>query len=90
MNKPAKVTGTETVENVLQKMDEQRSTNLRYWNALGKTDPAHTKGFKRAGGFSGTAIKPIWITQRLTELFGPCGSGWGFEAPQQVSRRGNG
>jgi hypothetical protein len=56
--------------------------NLRIWNALGKTDPKHTKGFSRAGGFKGTAIKPIWITQRLTELFGPCGVGWGFEKPE--------
>lgn len=55
--------------------------NLRIWNTLGKTDPAHTKGFSRAGGFKGTAIKPIWITQRLTEQFGPCGVGWGFERP---------
>jgi hypothetical protein len=63
-------------------MDKQRENNLRIWSALGKTDPAHTKGFSRAGGFKGTAIKPIWITQRLTEQFGPCGIGWGFEAPQ--------
>ena len=82
MNKPAKVTGTETVEDVLTEMDKRRTTNLRIWSALGKTDPAHTKGFKRAGGFQGTAIKPIWITQRLTELFGPVGAGWGFEKPE--------
>jgi hypothetical protein len=56
--------------------------NLRLWSTLGKTDPKHTKGFSRAGGFKGTAIKPIWITQRLTELFGPVGQGWGFEKPE--------
>jgi hypothetical protein len=67
---------------VLAKMDEQRSTNLRIWNALSRTDPKHTKGFSRAGGFKGTAVKPIWITQRLTEMFGPCGEGWGFEKPE--------
>jgi hypothetical protein len=55
--------------------------NLRIWNALGKTDPEHTKGFKRAGGFQGTAIKPIWVERRLTELFGPCGIGWGIDEP---------
>jgi hypothetical protein len=82
VNKQTKVEGAETVEDVLKKMDEQRSTNLRIWNALGTTDPAHTKGFSRAGGFKGTAIKPIWITQRLTEQFGPCGEGWGFERPE--------
>jgi hypothetical protein len=79
MNKPAKI---ETVEQVIDKLDEKRADNLRIWNALSRTDPKHTKGFSRAGGFKGTAIKPIWITQRLTELFGACGSGWGFERPE--------
>lgn len=54
---------------------------LRIWNALSKTDPAQTKGFKRAGGFSGTAVKPIWVVKRLTEEFGPCGVGWGIGEP---------
>lgn len=57
------------------------SENLRIWSALEKTDPKHTKAFKRAGGFTGTAIKPIWSIKRLTELFGPCGEGWGMTAP---------
>ena len=56
--------------------------NTRLWDELGKTDPAHTSGFKRGGGFSGTAIKPIWIVQRMTEMFGPCGSGWGMREPR--------
>lgn len=51
------------------------------WDTLSKTDPAHTKGFSRAGGFKGTAIKPMWVWKRLTELFGPCGEGWGFGQP---------
>lgn len=55
--------------------------NTRLWDALGKTDPAHTKGFKRAGGFSGTAIKPMWAFQRMTEHFGPIGEGWGVNEP---------
>jgi len=56
--------------------------NLRYWNSLGITDPDQTKGFTRGGGFRGTAIKPIWIVQRMTEEFGPCGEGWGINEPQ--------
>lgn len=51
------------------------------WDRLGKTDPAHTKSFKRQGGFSGTAIKPIWSYRRMTEEYGPCGVGWGIGAP---------
>lgn len=57
------------------------SDKLSIWDALCKTDPAHTKQFSRAGGFKGTAIKPIWIVKMLTEKFGPCGSGWGIDEP---------
>jgi len=56
--------------------------NLAIWNKLGKTDPKHTKSFTRGGGFSGTAIKPIYTDQKMTETFGPCGTGWGFTEPQ--------
>jgi len=56
-------------------------SNTRLWEKLGKTDPAHTKGFKRAGGFGGTAIKPIYTTQKMTEVFGPAGKGWGMGEP---------
>ncbi len=56
--------------------------NTELWDRLSKTDPAHTKTFKRAGGFSGTAVKPIYTVQRMTEEFGPCGTGWGINEPQ--------
>ena len=51
------------------------------WDRLGKTDPSATKPFKRAGGFSGTAIKPMWSYKRMTEEFGACGVGWGINEP---------
>lgn len=57
------------------------SENLKIWETLGKTDPKHTKPFQRAGGFKGTAIKPIYTEQKMTEMFGPCGTGWGFTEP---------
>lgn len=55
--------------------------NTKLWDLLGRTDPAHTKQFKRGGGFSGTAIKPMWSYRRMTEEFGPCGLGWGVGEP---------
>jgi hypothetical protein len=61
---------------------KDENPNLRIWDDLAKTDPAHTKPFNRAGGFKGTAIKPIYIIQRLTEKFGPCGEGWGIGEPK--------
>jgi len=81
MNKPAKIAGTQTVEDALSELDKQRSANMRVWNALAKTDPTQTKTFKRAGGFSGTAVKPMWVIKRLTEQFGACGEGWGIGQP---------
>jgi hypothetical protein len=59
-----------------------RPDNLRIWEALGKTDPSATKQFQRAGGFRGTAIRPMWSNKRMTEYFGPCGIGWGQTEPQ--------
>ena len=56
-------------------------THLEIWNTLGRTSPEHTKGFTRGGGFKGTAIKPIYTEQKMTEMFGPCGIGWGFSEP---------
>jgi hypothetical protein len=56
--------------------------NLRHWEALGTTDPAHTKPFQKAGGFRGTAVRPIESVRRMTEHFGPCGIGWGMGKPE--------
>jgi hypothetical protein len=55
---------------------------LAIWDALGRTDPKHTKPFNRSGGgFKGTALKPIWIIKMLTAQFGPAGKGWGVNKP---------
>lgn len=56
-------------------------SNTDLWDRLGKTDPSHTKQFKRSGGFAGTAIKPMWSFRRMTEEFGACGDGWGINQP---------
>lgn len=61
--------------------DNKPDPKMAIWEALAKTDPKHTKPFSRAGGFKGTALKPIWIVKRLTEQFGPCGVGWGIGEP---------
>lgn len=51
------------------------------WDRLGRTDPKHTSKFQRAGGFKGTAIRPIYSIHRMTEEFGVCGVGWGINEP---------
>ena len=62
--------------------------NLKLWESLYTTDPKHTKGFQRAGGFSGTAIKPMWAIYRATKEFGPVGKGWGWTEHQHVIESG--
>ena len=57
-------------------------SNTELWDKLGRTDPNHTKRFSRAGGFKGTATKPIWVYRRLTEQFGAVGQGWGHFHPE--------
>lgn len=56
-------------------------SNLELWDKVRRVPTEHLKGFKRAGGFSGTAIKPMWTVHTMTENFGPCGLGWGIDAP---------
>ena len=60
-------------------MTKQDDKKLELWDKLFETPPSQTKPFKRAGGFSGTAIKPYWCIWRLTEMFGPAGEGWGWQ-----------
>jgi hypothetical protein len=82
--------GTENEENNEgNKAEEQEhmqpseaEENLRLWKRLMPTDPKQTRPFQRPGGFKGTAIKPLWNVMRLTETFGPMGTGWGTEQPE--------
>ena len=58
------------------------SDNLKLWDAVRRPPEDALKGFKRGGGFVGTAIKPMWSIKAMTEQFGPCGEGWGMNEPQ--------
>lgn len=53
--------------------------NLNIWSQVKRTDLKYTKKFRRSGGFSGTAIDPLYNIHRATAMFGPMGIGWGFE-----------
>lgn len=58
------------------------NTNLRLWELVEKTNPEYTKKFN-VNGYSGTAISGTYANMRATELFGPCGTGWGYEIVQE-------
>ena len=50
--------------------------NMRIWQAVEKTDPAHTKHVSQRGGF--TAINANYQIMQATKQFGPIGTGWGY------------
>lgn len=51
--------------------------NLRIWNALFRTDPAHVKPIT-GKTYQGNSPKPQYVIWRLTEQFGPVGCGFGW------------
>lgn len=53
--------------------------NMKLWDSVCKTDPKHTKPAK-IGGLNITAIAPQYQIQEATRVFGPYGTGWGFES----------
>jgi len=52
-------------------------TNTALWDAVSKTPPDQTKPIT-GKPYKGTSPKPYWLMRRATEVFGPCGIGWGF------------
>lgn len=52
------------------------SDNMRIWDAVSKTNPAHTKTVNQRGGF--TAINANSQIMEATRQFGPIGIGWGY------------
>lgn len=59
------------------------------WDQIWQTDPSRTKAFKGKGGFSGTAINPTYVKERLTQLFGPVGLGWGYKVIDEEILKGH-
>lgn len=53
-------------------------SNTDLWDRVCKTDPNHVKPIT-GKQYSGNSPKPYYIVRRLTEEFGPCGTGWGFD-----------
>jgi hypothetical protein len=62
-------------------------SNTRIWDQVNVTDPSATKNFTGMGGFKGTAIKPTYLMRKATEVFGPCGEGWGWTVLESLRRR---
>lgn len=52
--------------------------NKALWQRVCVTDPAAVKPIT-GKQYNGNSPKPYWIVERLTDEFGPCGIGWGFQ-----------
>ncbi|WP_342656817.1 exodeoxyribonuclease VIII [Pantoea sp. RSPAM1] len=55
-----------------------KGDNMKIWRSVMRTDPRYTKDLAGAG-FEGTSINAEYMIMRATEIFGPIGTGWGFE-----------
>lgn len=63
---------------------------LRFFEAS-KTPPQWALKPIRGGRLSGkTDISPLWRIQIMTEMFGPCGEGWGFTVDRLWTEPGEG
>ena len=58
-------------------------SNKKLWDSVCVTDPEHVKPIT-GKDYSGSSPKPYWLVERATDVFGPCGIGWGI---QVVSER---
>lgn len=55
--------------------------NLALWDRVCTTPASVTSPM--SGAFAGTAIKPAYAIRMATEMFGPCGIGWGYEVLEE-------
>lgn len=62
-------------------MNAPENSNLAIWKAVSTTDKAFTKAFDK-GTYKGTDINPTYRAMKMTEMFGPYGSGWGLQNVQ--------
>lgn len=58
------------------------SENMALWDSVQKTDPSHTKKVNQRGGF--TSISAHYQVMRATEVFGPVGTGWGYDCGEPI------
>jgi hypothetical protein len=70
--------------------DKQTKETLSLWDAVSRTDPKFTKAFQKGGGFKGTATNATYLARKATEMFGPCGIGWGVKVLDENVLAGSG
>lgn len=62
--------------------NKDATQNMNLWNSVCITDPKKVKPIT-GKSYKGSSPSPYWLVQRATEVFGPCGDGWGIEIIEQ-------
>ncbi|WP_273867530.1 hypothetical protein [Serratia odorifera] len=70
------------VEQVIAEQPAEAQQNLDIWKRVMRTDPRYTKPIEGAG-YVGTSINSEYMFMRSTEIFGPIGTGWGFDIVEE-------
>ncbi len=70
-------------------MDEKKNTSMFIYEAACSV-PDYAQKRIQAGRLKGmTDISPMWRIEKLTELFGPCGTGWWYTIEKQWLENGS-
>ena len=67
---------------MIAEQPEEAQNNLGIWKRVMRTDPRYTKPIEGAG-YVGTSINSEYMFMRATEIFGPIGTGWGFDIVEE-------
>lgn len=62
-------------------MSDSNVDNLELWHLVEKTDPSAVKAIT-GKPYKGNSPKPHWLVEKATQVFGPCGIGWGIEVKE--------
>lgn len=74
-------------QELLDQQEQMEMENkMSLWQEVFTTDPAAVKPIT-GKAYSGNSPKPYWLVQRATEVFGPCGIGWGLEVVNERFER---
>ena len=82
MEAPRSASSTSRLHHHTFRLNAMSNENMKLWNQVCVTDP---KAVKKITGkpYQGNSPKPYWLIQRATEVFGPCGQGWGVEVKSE-------
>jgi hypothetical protein len=86
MEAPRLASSTSRLHHNTFRLNAMSNENMKLWNQVCVTDPKAVKAIT-GKPYKGHSPKPYWLIQRATEVFGPCGQGWGVEVKSESFHR---